>query len=333
MSDAAVPTEILDEIFGHLQRPYNEYRLSKVLSGTSASPSRHKVWDPISLQLVCRRWKEISQNLFYRDQVAVECTAQRGTLELIRILDSNLKIPVPRSIVLMVTDDYAEELVDLRSLRRRQGQTDRLKVIASTPTDWDPFRAVNLVSKLAIYSSSSCVISPRDCPEWIRPRSPSPRPGTATSLNPNPNKDMHDVEPLLLTFRLAKPAQIGWATCVLFSHLVHSAGVRSVFKPHVQVETACVCPDRVDVVCLPHLRIETPFALSAAISKTLEPLLGSRHLGSTREALRLRQGRVQEISFGVASGEDATMLRAEVDALGLSNLVVMVDVLESRVSV
>ena len=330
---ASAPVEIFREIFVHLQNSYNEYRRLNAFCGIVTPLPDDRVWNPVGLQLVCRRWRGIAQPLYYNDQVALECTAKRGTVELICILDSNLNIPVPRSIVLMVTDDYAEELVDLKSLRRRQGQTDRLKVLASTPADWDPMRAVNLVSKLAVCSSSSCVISPRDSPKMIRPRSPSPRSGKAKPLGTNQHKEMHVVEPLLLTFRLANAAQIGWATCVLWSQLVHSAGVRRIFKPHVQVETSCVCPDRVDTVCLPHLRIETPFALPEAICNKLEPLLGLRQVGSTREALRLRQGRVQQISFGVASDEEATMLRAEVDALGLSNLVVMVDVLQSRISV
>ena len=64
-----LPNQILTEILHHLHQPFHFYHYSNALLGITDPPPESRPWNPVGLQLVCRRWREIARPLFYH-QVA-----------------------------------------------------------------------------------------------------------------------------------------------------------------------------------------------------------------------------------------------------------------------
>ena len=301
-------------IFVHLQNSYNEYRRLNAFRGIVAPLPDDRVWNPIGLQLVCLKWRGIAQPLYYNDQVALECTAERGTVHLIETLDflkETTSILIPRTVVLMVTDAYSMDLIDLSALARLQGQ---LQVLASTPIEEDMSCASGLVSKLAV--CNSCVISPRGDPLL----GPSGRvPGRLERFDPPARLDSPGVtsaniesasRPRALTIRLVQQKDIDWAVGVLFGHLFDAGGAEHSY--------------------VLDLRFEIPFALPDSVSGWLELILKPCIRGLTYSRLRSQKVVLRRVSCGVTSIGDLTALQKEIDALGPLDVVFKIDVLDAE---
>ena len=86
-----------------------------------------------------------------------------------------------------------------------------------------------------------------------------------------------------------------------------------------------------NVAYVPHLRLETPFALPLRFLEAPSSLLTAflKHNSHNRGGgtLRRRDGTVRSLSFGVCSSHDAMALRERVAAIGTLCVAVQVDVL------
>lgn len=315
---ASAPDEIFRMIFVHLQNSYDEYRRLNAFRGIVAPSPDDRVWNPIGLQLVCLKWRGIAQPLYYNDQVALECTAERGTVQLtetLEFLKETTSIPIPRTIVLMVTDAYSMDLIDLSALAQLQSQ---LQVIASIPIGdaVDTACASELVSKLAV--GNFCVISPRGDPLL----GPSGRlPGRLERFDPparldSPGVTSADFEsasrPHAITFRLAQEQDIDWALAAILFFLWY-------------VEAA-------DSICLLELRFEIPFALPLKVKKMRSLPFLTTPSSRKEHFLRLSSHRVKicGVSCGVVSKEAESRLRAGADAVGPLGVPFDIDVLDEQ---
>lgn len=64
--------EVLTQILGHLHQPFHFHNYANALLGSGGAPPSTRPWNPVGLQLVCRRWRALAQPLFYR-QIALDC--------------------------------------------------------------------------------------------------------------------------------------------------------------------------------------------------------------------------------------------------------------------
>ena len=253
----------------------------------------------MSLQLVCRQWKDIAQPIFYREQV--HCESER-TSQLVRTLEGNSSIPFPRLFIVLVTDMNSIELAGLRRIgdsRERQPLT----VLASVP-NW---KVASMLGTQFSYCTS-CVLLPRDdtvtedCMDdlfyalWLP---------LAVELI----MDDGPVEPQYLILRLAKAVNFHDVIVSLVKNLS-------------------------DLIYLPHLRIEAPFALPSAVleGSTILELLQHSSLALGRKSLLERDGTAKKLSFGTVSKEDATALRGVLTSLGPLGVDVEIDTLDDQIS-
>lgn len=157
-SMAGMPNEVLIEIFGHLQVSFNNYHRTNALLGILDPPATSKVWNPVHLQLVCRRWKELARPLFFRDQVTVDCRDQFALRRLANFLKKFDTVSFPRLVVLFVTSESglnALSALDIvSSSRSRRESPTPLRLLASTP-DWETMSDV-------VTNAAYCVFAPRE---------------------------------------------------------------------------------------------------------------------------------------------------------------------------
>lgn len=301
-----VPEEVWREIFRQLQGAYNDYRRYNALAGIVDPPSDTKVWDPVALQLVCRRWKELAQPMYYREQVALSCDGDDRTFQLLRTLGDNPKTPYPRRFVLMVSDVRSFRVAQLRIAGHgRRSETEPLapplQIVASVPCFETTTQAALIGNQLS--HCTSCVISVRG--DVITKRAVC---GLLLPLRAQwlveLNEDGRRVEPHVVTLRLVKAAHlnlaVGWIVEILD-----------------------------DLAYLPHLRLEAPFALPRDFldGDGLGSLLQHQSNVGARDALWAKDETLKTFSFGVASTTDASALLGKIAALSGVDVIVKVDVL------
>lgn len=307
-----MPEELLTEIFGYLQRCYNLYRRSNAFLGILNPPQPDQVWNPVGLQLVNRRWRAVARPLYYREQVALRCTAEHGTLELIRTLKGDQSILFPPIMVLMVADRYSLDQIVLPDLVRGGS---RRQIIASIPIGEDTLCASGLVAKLAV--SSNCMISLRGRSVFgpsghLPQRWERSEPATLASAGVDvPSK------PRVLAIRLAQGRDIDWALATIFDHLWDAR----VADPNV--------PQVADATESLELRFEIPFALPLAASALVQTFLIPDARDIIWIHLYCRHVKLRKISYGVVSEEDKSTLQAAIDALGPLSVPFEIDVLDA----
>lgn len=304
-SAEGVPDEVLLEVFGYLQDDYNRFHRENALHGIIDPSPESRPCNPAGLQLVCRRWTELARPLFYRDQVAVDCGNSNAFATLCGVIGSDLALPLPRLIVLFLPGNLLR-FGPLQAIGRqsrsgyRNGTRNTLRVLASTPR-WDSLAA-------ELYSFSSCVIAPRDdggsSGYWALDTVAR---AVEIALIPDPQGRPRTLRELTLRFFPASDSDI-------------------------EIAVGDLCRRLEELKLLPHLRLDFPFPLPAALLDPDMPRLVNilKHTSHApgRAFLLSRDNTIKRISFGCHTEADAIALRARVESLGELNIVVQVDVLE-----
>ncbi|KAL7412396.1 hypothetical protein BDY24DRAFT_392783 [Mrakia frigida] len=308
----AFPNEILTEILRHLHQPFHFYHYSNALLGVSNPPPGSRPWNPIKLQLVCRRWKYVARPLFYRQvafnfrdeatlNLALDITEDMWEHPLAYSRDS-VWIDVHPSYEDLDSDfeeDDDEVFSDLQVNVSRQVETNaRFVALASTGAS-SFFSGRTFLERTFILGNSSLedagdvlrIVGRNwdDSGEWIKP-------GLSAGVHPNQ----------LLTLRLP-PYDIP----TTLTSILNSFG---------------------NIPYVPRFQLDLPFPLTPSLLNTIFPTLTSilQHpsLPEGRDFIFKHTGNPKKILFGTKSEKDASVLQGRIEELGGLEVVVEVVVLE-----
>ena len=301
------PDEVLEQILGHLHQPFHFHNYSTALLGVDAVPRSLCPWNPVGLQLVCRRWAALARPMFYR-QLALD---GRNLTALSRLSDL-LKEPW----TFMEANQQVQRMV-------------KLVVICCPPTspeDWQNFAKsvddimsevkAEVVCPLGRFGFASMLHTDRR---------------TLVCFGP-PSEDRLD-----LVFR-----DIGYEDAVELRSAAKLRKLLSVVHdesatlrlPSLYIDRSLTFVLRYfdTLVYLTRFQLDLSFPLPPtlldAIFPTLNSILQHPTLPTGREAILQHLGATKRIAFGTHSAADAKALQTRIDALGQFEVVVEVFVLD-----
>ena len=331
------PNEILSLIFGHLHQPYHYHHYSNALQGiTAPAPPGLTPWNPVGLQLVCRRWRALAQKPFY-SQVALP-VRDANSMELLveMVMDSaHSKQPHPylrltKSIVVNgdpfdeEDKEWVSQYIDSLSRATSWGYLD----FDSDDSDFEGER----VPRQAMHTVLSTV---SEAPGMIIPYAArSVTYIVSASWNPGVHLldaigEAWEVENVRLK-RSQPPPPVKWpkaidgnTTTTIRVECDHRKTLRLVHSMAAHM-------DRIRYVPRLHIDLVKPYpaqALDRLFPHITTMLRHSSHLEGC-DIVRKSIGTDKTIAFGVQSKEVAADLRARIDALGTLAVLVEVSVLD-----
>lgn len=309
------PDEVLGRVLGHLHQPFHYHSYSNVLLGTTTVP---KPWNPVGLQLVCRRWRRIARPQFYRQlSLNVRNTRSLAVLE-----------------VALRTDDFMEYIRP----RHPAAKTGLLVVCGSDQEDvvWES--VTPLLRSIVDYTDSRTreVVYPAH-PTGLSLTGRSAKKTWVYLTEPRGADMMEAISSFCRSTCSMREFEFKMPSWLMNEHTCAFAGEDSVaIRLPAQGLLSTLrhfLRSIVEHPFIPHLEFDFPFPLTPALLDSISPILKSilrhpsLHIDRIPYLLEYDNPR-NTIAFKTHTYEDAQALRTRIKGFGELELDVEVNVLD-----
>ncbi|KAL7412420.1 hypothetical protein BDY24DRAFT_392861 [Mrakia frigida] len=299
------PNETLSQILGYLHQPFHFYHYSLALLGPS---NQSRPWNPVELQLVSRRWKNVAQPLFYF-QVAFDA-GNEDPLDILRacLFTDNTFRPKIKKIVIFGTARREEDSFDNRAFEqslRDFGLTLGNFTETHSSIKSDPLSHLPLLD----------IVDAGNDRHWFALELPSP----SLTLVPGPEASLYYGYVRNSSEPEREDADSLW---VLRTRLLNLT-IR--LNKECQRQLSLLVKSFKAFVCIRVLRLDLNFSLTSDVVKDLEAILRTP---TFRLAKRFFDDVPMKLHFGLRDEEEAARMREIVERVGEVHAEVFVDVFE-----